>query len=289
MRKEREDIMANEQKVDIYLDPAFAELTPTIESLYKRLLNKQLNIVQTAEQADVIVTFSVKSKELFAISVAEKITIYADCSLAAFRGVMYVAKQIKTGAIIQTSEVHEQLTERILMLDIGRKYFSPTILYRFLEQMALNGFNYLQLHFSENSGFRIESVNYPELVSPKYITKDEIKDVICYARKLWIEIIPDIDTPGHMEQLLQSRPEWQLDKVDQQGNSQKVPSALAITNEEAIEFVLSIYREYMELFATSRYLEQMSLLILNKAKSIRCLQQMVFKNLRNMSIRLRSL
>ncbi|WYJ97037.1 hexosaminidase [Enterococcus sp. DIV0212c] len=151
------------------------------------------------------------------------------------------------------STLNEGLTERIIMLDIGRKYFSFAGICNILERMATYGFNFLQLHFSENTGFRIESEKYPQLVSEKFLTKDEIKELIRYAESLSIEIIPDIDTPGHMEQLLKAHPQWQLTVEGLQGETSKVPSALDITNKEAVAFALSLYDEYMALFTNSRY------------------------------------
>lgn len=143
--------------------------------------------------------------------------------------------------------------ERILMLDIGRKYFSPEILKQLIEQMGLYDFNYLQLHFSENEGFRIESHLYPELVSKQFLTWNEVQTLIDYAADLSIEIIPDLDTPGHMAHLLKGKPEWQLTRKTANGDSQKLVSALDITNEAAVNFALSLYGEYAELFSKSRY------------------------------------
>ncbi|MBP2097833.1 family 20 glycosylhydrolase [Enterococcus rivorum] len=143
--------------------------------------------------------------------------------------------------------------ERIIMLDIGRKYFSPKTLRQLMKQMALCGFNYLQLHFSENEGFRIESHLYPELVSEQFLTCDEVQELIEYAADLSIEIIPDLDTPGHMAQLLKGKPEWQLSRKTPNGENQKVVSALDITNEEAVQFTLSLYEEYTKLFSKSHY------------------------------------
>lgn len=139
------------------------------------------------------------------------------------------------------------------MLDIGRKYFSLPALRYLMEQMAQYDFNYLQLHFSENEGFGLECRKYPEMVSEQFLTYKEIQELINYADELSIELIPDLDTPGHMTQLLKEKPEWQLTRQTAGGASQKIASALDITNEEAVKFVLSLYEEYMELFSKSRY------------------------------------
>lgn len=77
--------------------------------------------------------------------------------------------------------------------------------------------------------------------------------MIRYAAYLHIEIIPDIDTPGHMTHVLKDFPQWQLTKEHSLLQLQKVPSALDITNEHAVTFALSLYQEFMDLFVGSRY------------------------------------
>lgn len=146
-----------------------------------------------------------------------------------------------------------QQEQRILMIDMARKYFSKEILLQFIDSMALAQFNYLQLHFSENEGFRIESEVAPEIVSDEHLTKNEIREIILYAQQAGIEIIPDFDSPGHLKQILRTHPEWQLQKKQEDGTLERDPAALNICDPEAIAFILSIYQEYAELFADSTY------------------------------------
>ncbi|ALS36243.1 hexosaminidase [Enterococcus rotai] len=241
------------QEIYVFFDNAFVGEKERVAYLYEKLLVKQIYFVDAPEQATVVVNYSAELKDSFVIKIAETIVVSANNPLLAFRGMMYLAQQVKAGLKLKSGKFHDCLPERIIMLDIGRKYFSVAGLRLLLEHMALHGFNFLQLHFSENTGFRIESEKYPQLVSEKFLTKNEIKELIHYAAYLSIEIIPDIDTPGHMEHLLKGRPEWQLTRVEPQKEISKVPSALDITNEEAVAFALSLYDEYMTLFADSRY------------------------------------
>ena len=144
------------------------------------------------------------------------------------------------------------VNERCLMLDIGRKYYSLPILKSLVQVMALFNFTHLQLHFSENEGFRIESKKYPKIVSNHFLRQSEIKELIDYAQKYYIEIIPDIDSPGHLAKVLQNYPEYQLMKL-QENQLVRDKTALDILNPEAVEFVFSIYQEYANLFKQSKY------------------------------------
>lgn len=241
------------QEIAIYLDPLFEKEQEKIAYLYVKLLNKHCRFIESLDEADIAITFAEISTTSFVITEMKAVVINAANSLSAFRGAMYLAKKIRTGDEIEFGTIHEVIAERIVMIDIGRKYFSPIGLHQILEEMAFNGCNFLQLHFSEDTGFRIESSRHPELVSEKFLTKKEVTELIRYAAYLHIEIIPDIDTPGHMTHVLKDFPQWQLTKEHSLLQLQKVPSALDITNEHAVTFALSLYQEFIDLFVASRY------------------------------------
>lgn len=162
-------------------------------------------------------------------------------------GVRLILQQLMGKSQPQT--IQPALEEQILMLDIGRKYYSLAKLKRLIRSLALFQFTHLQLHFSENEGFGIESLLHPEICSPNHLSQEEIRELIAYARKFYLEIIPDIDTPGHVRQLLTHHPEWCLLKAD----GSRETSALDILNPEAVDFIKEIYQEFAELFQESRY------------------------------------
>jgi len=144
------------------------------------------------------------------------------------------------------------MRERAIMVDMGRKFYSKEWLLRLIDYMHELEFNTLQLHFSENEGFRIESENYPEIMSDQYLTKAEIREIIAYAGKHQINIIPDFDTPGHLRQILTQYPHFQLEK-EEDGQRVKDPRALNIADKKAREFIKEIYAEFADLFKESCY------------------------------------
>lgn len=105
--------------------------------------------------------------------------------------------------------------ERSLMLDIGRKYFSPKSLIRLLDVMASLGMTTLLLHFSEDMGVGIQCPAYDFLAGrdgllcphrpigtvhphPGFLSVDELKDMIAAAHSRGIDIVPSYDSPGHL-------------------------------------------------------------------------------------------
>lgn len=140
---------------------------------------------------------------------------------------------------------YPNLKERRLHLDMGRKFFSKEWIIERIKQLSKLKINTLQLHFSENKGFRIESEFAPEIVSRDgFLTKQEVSEILKEAKKYGIQVIPSLDTPGHVEHLLKSFPTLGQRGID----NCRSKVALDITNKEAISFIKKLYSEYMELF-----------------------------------------
>ncbi|WP_282926608.1 family 20 glycosylhydrolase [Helcococcus kunzii] len=140
------------------------------------------------------------------------------------------------------------LQERRVHLDIGRKYFTKQWILKLIDYMNFLKLNTLTLHFSENKGFRIESSNFPEIVSKKHLTKNEIKEIIQYANERNIEVMPSLDTPGHTRQILSKFPHY--GQKDINGNPSK--ESLSITSSKTLAFIKKLYEEYCELFAGAK-------------------------------------
>lgn len=140
---------------------------------------------------------------------------------------------------------YPNLEERRVHVDMARKYISKDWIIQHIRELSYMKMNTIQLHFSENLGFRIESDFDPEIVSQDgYLTKSEIKEILEEARLYGVNVIPSLDTPGHVEHILKVHPEY--GQIDKYGNKSTV--ALDITNPEAINYIKGLYSEYIELF-----------------------------------------
>lgn len=136
-----------------------------------------------------------------------------------------------------------KIEERIVMIDCGRKYYDMGFFKKLIDCMSNLNMTHLQLHFSDNEGFRIDSKVYPEIVSKKYLTQDEVSKIIEYAHKNNISIIPELDSPGHLNKFLIEFPNFRL------VNS----NALDIINKDAVDAIIRLYDEYFDLFQSSEY------------------------------------
>ncbi|WP_147919200.1 family 20 glycosylhydrolase [Ruania zhangjianzhongii] len=134
--------------------------------------------------------------------------------------------------------------ERSFMVDNGRQYFTPEWARRQIRELASLKYNEFHWHIADNAGFRIESRTHPEIVSPEHWTQEQVTELVEYAARYHIEIIPEIDMPGHMQYALREHPELQV--VDADGN--RNTRNLDPTNPEARQFVQEILDELIPLF-----------------------------------------
>lgn len=129
-----------------------------------------------------------------------------------------------------TSTEVPQTSERVLMIDCARKYWSPEWMKNLIKQMMWMGYNTLELHMTEEQGIRFniwedaQGKKYPDAngndfsficggtkvswnseyaeKTGVFYDRDEIFDIISCAREHHIEIIPSVDLPGHSYNLI---------------------------------------------------------------------------------------
>jgi hexosaminidase len=119
---------------------------------------------------------------------------------------------------------HPRFEVRGAMLDVARHFFSPTEVKRYIDQLVLYKINRLHLHLADDQGWRIEIDGWPNLTTHGgstevgggpggFYTKAEFRDLVAYAAQRHIEVIPEIDMPGHTNAALSSYPELNCDGV----------------------------------------------------------------------------
>ena len=155
---------------------------------------------------------------------------------------------------------------------MSRHFFDINEMKRYIDIMAVHKLNRLHWHLTDDQGWRIEIKKYPRLnevgsrrdgtVIGKdwsksdnipyggYFTQDEIREIVAYAADHAIEVIPEIDLPGHMVAALASYPELGCTggpyKVwERWGVSEDV---LCAGNEKTFQFLEDVMTEVMELF-----------------------------------------
>lgn len=161
---------------------------------------------------------------------------------------------------------------RGVTFDVSRHFFDANEIKRFLELMSLLKLNVLHLHLCDDQGFRIEIEKYPilnEIASfrdgtlrhdgKKYIdsniyggyyTKKEIREMVGYAAKLGIQIMPEIDLPGHTSAIVAAMPEISCrnEKIPVRKEFGVSTDILCAGNPDTYTVIKNILDEITELF-----------------------------------------
>ena len=162
---------------------------------------------------------------------------------------------------------------RGLMLDVGRYYFSVDAIKRYIDLMAVYKLNTFHWHLTEDQGWRIEIKKYPLLTSissvrkesmlghyrdQKYdgkphggfYTQEQIKEVVAYATSKYINVIPEIEMPGHSTAVLAAYPHLGSngDKILQVKTKWGVAEDVLFPREETFTFLEDVLTEVMDLF-----------------------------------------
>lgn len=163
-----------------------------------------------------------------------------------FYGTRTLKQALRGGGVMPEGTVEDKpdRPQRGLNLDIARKPFTAAWIEARLREMADLKMNQLGLHFSDDQGFRIESASHPEVVSRDHLSKREVERIVALARRLHIEVVPEIDSPGHLGAVLAAHPDLQL--RDATGKVTK--GAVDIANPDAAKLVDDLLREYADLF-----------------------------------------
>ncbi|MFE6467610.1 beta-N-acetylhexosaminidase [Streptomyces rochei] len=110
------------------------------------------------------------------------------------------------------------------MLDVSRHFFTVDEVKRYIDRVALYKYNKLHLHLSDDQGWRIAIDSWPRLATyggsteagggpGGHYTKDDYREIVRYAASRHLEVVPEIDMPGHTNAALASYAELNCDGV----------------------------------------------------------------------------
>lgn len=171
---------------------------------------------------------------------------------------------------------HPRFAWRALLLDSGRHFQRVAQIKQLIDWMSLNKLNVLLWHLTEDQGWRLEITKYPELTkigacrkavgldseltgSPDlpycgFYTQAEVRDIVRYAAERYVDVVPEIDLPGHSQAAIAAYP-WLgvTGKRPAVWTDWGVSPWLLKPNEKTLQFVDDVLDEVMRLFP-SRYI-----------------------------------
>jgi hexosaminidase len=184
--------------------------------------------------------------EGYALSITDRVIVTARADAGAFYGTRTLLQLLHQGFSVPQGSARDwpAYPQRGLMVDDGRKFFTPGWLTDQLKDLAYLKLNYLHLHLSDNLGFRLESTSHPEIVSAQHLTKQNIRDLIALGARYHVTIVPEIDMPGHMDTILAQHADLKLRGADGTVNNGYVD----LSKPAAYTLMQDLITEYLPLF-----------------------------------------
>lgn len=248
--------------------------------LYDYLLSSPLKLSKSSSNNGVLTLRRVDkvngcdSPEGYSLRVTKRgIDIEAISGAGLFYGVQTLLQMSYGNKKIPCVEITDlpRLEYRGLMLDVSRHFFGKDFLKKQIDAMAYYKLNRLHLHLTDAAGWRLEIKRYPLLTSfaawrdrplwkdwwnngrlyknegdtgayGGYYTQEDIKELVAYAQKHFITIIPEIEMPAHSEEVLTAYPELSCTHVPYK------QSDFCVGNEKTFEFLENVLTEVMALF-----------------------------------------
>ncbi|MCC6124812.1 MAG: family 20 glycosylhydrolase [Pirellulales bacterium] len=162
---------------------------------------------------------------------------------------------------------------RGLLIDMARHYQPLEFIKKLVDAMAMQKMNVLQIHLTDDQGWRIEIKKYPRLTEvgsirkesplredrnrgdgkqygPFFYTQEQLRDLVAYAQARHVTILPEIEMPGHAVGALASYPEYSCTGGPFETKTRWAihEDIFCVGNEKTVEFLKDVLSEAIEIF-----------------------------------------
>lgn len=238
------------------------------------VINEISSVCNNPENVQYITDMSIKNPEGYKLEIlSDGINITASDERGFFYGNVTLNQiKMQVGDKLPCLNISDEpkFAYRGVMLDCARHMIATEEIKKMIDVAAKLKFNKFHWHLSDDQGFRIELESFPELTkkgsvrngdnfgsmcrSDKqysgYYTKAEIKDVIEYCAERKIDVIPEVDFPGHTSAVLHVFPELSCrqEPIEVKTRQGIYKDNLCLGKSEAVNFVKKLLDEICELF-----------------------------------------
>jgi len=258
-------------------DSCFEE---TISDFKDVLRQKKINVKDKAKISICIDKKEGLPEDAYRLSVTERgATIETSSVSGAFYGLQTILQMLPSEGVQKMPfceiEDYPRFAYRGVLLDCGRYFYPKEEIFKLLDQMALHKLNCFHWHLTEDQGWRIEIEKYPLLTEVGawrdetsgyegkgdgiahggFYTKADVREIVDYARRRCITIIPELELPGHSGAAIAAYPFLSCTPDEQK----KVPTSWGVKNDvfcpspETVRFLEDVLTEYLELFPSKYY------------------------------------
>ena len=258
-------------------------------SITEQILNKtNINcsiIPSNSEKANLILiktssylNYDLSDKEAYCLTVKDNaIIIYASKENGAFYGIITLCQLLLTYEhTIPCTFIYDKpsFSWRGFLLDTSRSFYTVDFIKKAIDLCAFHKLNTFHWHLTDDQGWRFPVEGYPLLTEigskrmaarkplvmeglneddsyrDRFYTREEINDIVCYASRRFINIVPEVDLPGHSSALLASYPEFGCTGGPYQVEHRWgiFPDILCAGNDKIFTIYDAIFKSLSELF-----------------------------------------
>ena len=214
------------------------------------------------------------SSEGYVLTSSSKgVDIQAKTGAGLFYGLQTLLQMLADGNKVAYGTITDEprFEYRGMMLDVSRHFFGLDFVKKQIDAMAYYKLNRLHLHLTDAAGWRIEIKKYPRLTNfaawrkgkdwkewwngdrkyvdegsegavGGYFTQDQCRELVAYAQKHYITVIPEIEMPSHSEEVMTAYPELSCTHVPYK------QADFCVGNEKSFEFLENVLLEVMDVF-----------------------------------------
>lgn len=212
-------------------DAAFAEEMQVVSEQLSTLPMSQGGFGQTGVVC--VLDTSISEEEGYAVSIVhDRVAVSASARKGMFNGLQTVRQLILAGRegntfCIPCAEIRDEprFVWRGCMLDTSRHFYSVSFIKKLIDLAALHHLNVFHWHLTDDQGWRLPVNGYPALTEigawredrrttwgndrlvGGFYSKEEIQEIVDFAASRHVEVVPEVDLPGHSSAILASYPE----------------------------------------------------------------------------------
>ena len=206
-------------------------------------------------------------------STKQGVDVQAKTGAGLFYGVQTLLQMAAEGNKVAFGTITDEprFEYRGMMLDVSRHFYGLDFVKKQIDAMAYYKLNRLHIHLTDAAGWRIEIKKYPRLTNfaawrtgkdwkewwngdrkyveegtegaaGGYFTQDQCREIVEYAKKHYITVIPEIEMPSHSEEVTTAYPELSCTHVPYK------QADFCVGNEKTFEFLENVLLEVMEIF-----------------------------------------
>lgn len=192
--------------------------------------------------------------------------VFSVCALVGI--VVFLMTMINQTEVKAEKNLTQILPEKGIALDISRKFYKAEVIKQFIDDLSNYPNSFLQLHMSDNQNLAVEMATVGQTTDKNavyqdgqwlntqtkrpFLSKNDVMDLVSYARSKNVVLIPEIEAPAHMQailELLKINDSKRYEAIKLPDGAPEQFNLIDYTKVEAIDFVQEMLAEYTPLFA----------------------------------------